>query len=97
MNKKIPVEKGKSYELVIHTLGTNGEGVGRIENFTVFVPHALPGERVRVKLNEVKKTYASAHIEELLVRSHDRVEPRCAVYGQCGGCQIGRASCRERV
>lgn len=88
MNKKIPVEKGKSYELVIHTLGTNGEGVGRIENFTVFVPHALPGERVRVKLNEVKKTYASAHIEELLVRSHDRVEPRCAVYGQCGGCQL---------
>ena len=49
MNKKIPVEKGKSYELVIHTLGTDGEGVGRIENFTVFVPHALPGERVRVK------------------------------------------------
>ncbi|WP_278831700.1 TRAM domain-containing protein, partial [Mitsuokella multacida] len=43
MKHKVPVEKGKSYEIEIRTLGTSGEGVGRYEEFTVFVPGALPG------------------------------------------------------
>ena len=47
MKHQVPVEKGKTYELQIHTLGTSGEGVGRKDDFTVFVPGALPGETVR--------------------------------------------------
>ncbi|HCB93557.1 MAG TPA: 23S rRNA (uracil(1939)-C(5))-methyltransferase RlmD, partial [Selenomonas sp.] len=52
MKVNIPVEKGKSYDIDINSLGTNGEGVGRYEGFTVFVPGALPGERVKVRIEE---------------------------------------------
>ena len=45
--RQIPVQKGKTYELSIQGLGTSGEGIGRYEGFTVFVPYALPGETVR--------------------------------------------------
>ena len=92
MKIKIPVEKGKSYEFSVHALGSNGEGVGRVEGFTVFVPGALPGERLRAKVTEIKKTYAVAHIEKIFTESRDRVSPRCAVYEQCGGCQLQHLS-----
>ena len=52
----IPVRRGQSYEIRIERLGTSGEGVGRYENFTVFVPNALQGERVLAVIEEVKKT-----------------------------------------
>ena len=88
MKHQVPVEKGKTYELQIHTLGTSGEGVGRYEDFTVFVPNALPGEIVRAEIDEVKKAYARGHVVEILKASKDRVEPVCPIYAQCGGCQL---------
>ena len=45
--------------VTIHGIGSSGEGVGRVDDFTVFVPFALPGETVRVAINMVKKTYAT--------------------------------------
>lgn len=88
MKHKVPVEKGKSYEIEIRTLGTSGEGVGRYEDFTVFVPGALPGESVEAAVDEVKKTYARGHLVKVLRASHDRVAPICPIYEQCGGCQF---------
>ena len=88
MKHKVPVEKGKSYEIEIRTLGTSGEGVGRYEDFTVFVPGALPGESVQAAIDEVKKTYAKAHLIKVLRASRDRVVPACPIYEQCGGCQL---------
>lgn len=52
-----PVEKNKDYEVYIEGLGVNGEGVGRINNYTVFVEDALPGEWVKIKAVKVKKSY----------------------------------------
>ncbi|MBQ1867738.1 TRAM domain-containing protein, partial [Selenomonas sp.] len=88
MRKQVPVEKGKSYEIEIKTLGTSGEGVGRYQDFTVFVPYALPGEKVMAVIDEVKKTYAKGHVKEILTKSADRVEPICGIYDKCGGCQL---------
>ena len=88
MKHKVPVEKGKSYEIAIRTLGTSGEGVGRYEDFTVFVPGALPGESVQAAIDEVKKTYAKGHLLKVLRASRDRVVPACPIYEQCGGCQL---------
>lgn len=88
MKQSIPVEKGKPYEIEIKTLGTSGEGVGRYQEFTVFIPNALPGERVRATITEVKKTYAKARMAELLVESKKRIKPLCAIYETCGGCQL---------
>ncbi len=88
MRQEIPIQKGKTYEIVIHSLGSSGEGVGRHKDFTVFVPGALPGETVTVLVEEVKKNYAKGCMKEILRASGDRVIPRCAVYERCGGCQL---------
>ena len=88
MKQQIPVKKGQTYEIDINTLGVSGEGVGRYEDFTVFVRGALPGERARVRIEEVKKSYATGKMFELLRKSSDRVEPRCPIYEACGGCQL---------
>ena len=88
MKQHIPVEMGKSYEIEVQSLGTSGEGVGRLMDFAVFIPAALPGERVKAVVTEVKKTYARARLTEILTPCKDRVAPLCAIYETCGGCQL---------
>lgn len=92
MQNKVPVEKGKNYELNIHALGTSGEGVGRLDGFTIFVRGVLPGETANVRIVAVKKTYAAGVLVKLLSKSSDRVSPKCPVYEDCGGCQIQHLS-----
>ncbi len=86
------VAKGHSYTIEVHGLGSSGEGVGKFEGFTVFVPYALPGELVEAQIEEVKKTYARGRLLKILRKSADRVEPRCKVYHACGGCQLQHLS-----
>lgn len=92
MGKKIknqaPVELGQEVSLWIDGLGSNGEGVGRVDNYTVFVPYALPGEEVRVIIETVKKTYSIGRLTKLLQASPERQEALCELYGICGGCQL---------
>ena len=89
---KVPVEKGKTYTIDILRLGTNGEGVGRVENFTVFVDGALPGETVTARITFVKKQYATGRLEKVQKPSEHRVKPPCSVYAECGGCQLQHLS-----
>jgi 23S rRNA (uracil1939-C5)-methyltransferase len=84
----IPVELHERYVIDILNLGHSGEGVGRYEDFTVFVPGALPGERVAVKINLVKKNYAIGELEKVISPSVNRIHPRCAIFAECGGCQL---------
>ena len=93
----IPVRRGQSCEIHIERLGTSGEGVGRYENFTVFVPNALPNERVLAVIEEVKKTYARGRIRKILHESPARVSPRCEIYDECGGCQLQHLSYEEQL
>ncbi len=92
-----PVQEGFVYEICIDGLGTHGEGVGRVEGFTVFVPFALPGEVVKVHIDLVKKNYGKGHVEEIVTRSPHRVEAPCPVYGQCGGCQLQHVAYEEQL
>ena len=89
---KIPVEAGKDYEIEIGSLGSSGEGVGRYNGFTVFVQGALPQEKVRVRIAEVKKNYASGKLLKVIEASKDRVKPECPIYELCGGCQLQHVS-----
>lgn len=73
-------------------LGSSGEGVGKVDGFTVFAHGALPGETVEVELERVKKSYASGHVTAIVEASPDRVEPLCPVYEECGGCQLQHLS-----
>lgn len=88
----IPVEKNKTYEMQIDALGSNGEGIGRIDGYTVFVEGALPGEKIRVLIVKVKKNYGYGKLLEILTVSPERREPLCPVAKQCGGCQLQHLS-----
>ena len=89
MNKTIlPVAAGNYYDMDIKTLGHSGEGVGRYRDFTVFVPYALPGENVTVLIETVKKNYAKGRLSKINQVSAQRMKSRCAIYEECGGCQL---------
>src|SRR4030042_6418236 len=86
--KDKPVHLEEDHEFMVSGYSHQGEGIGRVNNFTIFVPGAMFGERVRVKISEVKKNFARGQLEEIILFSPDRVEPRCPVYNFCGGCQL---------
>lgn len=87
MNDK-PVQLEEDHELIINSYSHQGEGIGRVNNFTVFVPGAILGERVRVKIKEVKKNFARGQLEEVILASPHRIKPLCPVYHLCGGCHL---------
>ncbi len=77
----------KTVEIVPTTLTYGGDSMGRLDDGrAVFVPFALPGERVRVRLREEKRSFARAELLEVLTPSPARITPRCAHFGVCGGC-----------
>lgn len=73
--------------IVLEDLLENGQGVGRVDGLVTFVTGGLPGERVRIAVDELKRNYASAHAVAIEQRSADRIESPCPVFPRCGGCQ----------
>lgn len=74
-------------DLEITTLTNQGHGLGRLDNWVILVAFALPGELVRVRIFKNHPKYSEADLVEILRASPDRVEPRCSLFTQCGGCQ----------
>jgi len=82
-----PPEVGQEVEVTLSTWAYGGEALGRLpDGRAVFVPYAVPGEVVRVRLTEVKPRYARGQVVSILEASPDRVAPRCPHFGRCGGC-----------
>lgn len=73
-------------ELDLTTMTHGGNALGRDAGRPIFVPLGLPGERVRVRITQDKRSYAFAEVEAVLVPSPERVPPRCPHFGVCGGC-----------
>ena len=80
----VPVE----LELDIVDLSHDGRGVARVDGKAVFVTGALPGERVLARQTLRKKHFDEAATIAVLTASPDRVDPRCAHFGTCGGCAL---------
>ena len=78
---------GDKINLTIHDLAFGGEGVGRIDDFVVFVPFVIVGETVEAEITEVKKNFARAKLLRVVTPSPERVAPECRYFGACGGCQ----------
>ncbi|HWQ58482.1 MAG TPA: 23S rRNA (uracil(1939)-C(5))-methyltransferase RlmD [Clostridia bacterium] len=83
-----PPERNEELTLTIDGLGSEGQGIGRHEGFAVFVPFALPGERVRAHVVKPGKSYAVAKLIDIIEKSPERAEPVCPVFGRCGGCEL---------
>ncbi len=94
----VPVCK-KNDELIldIEDLGTEGEGIGKIQGYTLFVKDALVGDKVRVKIMKTKKSYAYAKLLEIIEPSEWRTEPACPVARQCGGCQLQHCTYEKQL
>ena len=83
--KKFVCNKNDEFELEITDLGSTGEGIGKIDGYTLFVKDALIGDKVRVKVMKTKKNYGYARMLEIIEPSEYRVESECPVARQCGG------------
>lgn len=75
-------------ELDIVDLGDAGEGIGKYENFAVFVEDTVPGDKVLVKITKAKKSFAKGQVIKLIKESELRQEAPCKYFQECGGCQI---------
>ncbi len=82
-----PHAPGQRVIVTITDIAFGGEGVGRIDQFVVFVPFVVLGEEVEAELTEVKKHFARARLIRVIKSSPDRVTPQCRYFGECGGCQ----------
>lgn len=88
MKRTAPVQKNQDLELVIDALTGEGQGIGRVDGYAVFVPYALIGERVNVHIIKVTADYAVAKLIDVIEASKDRVTPRCPAFYACGGCSL---------
>ena len=80
--------KNELYEAVITDYTAEGQGVAHVEGCAVFVPNAIAGERVRLRIEKAQKTWAAGKIVEILEKSPHRVNRACPVAKLCGGCDF---------
>ncbi|MEG1829351.1 MAG: 23S rRNA (uracil(1939)-C(5))-methyltransferase RlmD [Cellulosilyticaceae bacterium] len=93
----IPVQKNEHYEMDIVDIGSNGEGIGKIEDFTVFVPNAVKGDHIEVRIIKVKKNFGFGKLIKIITPSPIRGEVKCKVADKCGGCQLQHISYESQL
>lgn len=80
------IKKNDRINLKIDSCSVNGSGVGRHNGMAIFVPATAPGDEITAHILKVKKSYAFAKVDSVIVPSADRIMPECPVYLKCGGC-----------
>ena len=91
------MQKNDVFEGTAEGLGTQGEGIVRTGELTVFVPYLLPGERASIRILKAKNGVGYGRVEELLTPAEERVRPRCSVFQPCGGCQLQHMRYRAQL
>jgi 23S rRNA (uracil1939-C5)-methyltransferase len=87
-----PASLGETLEIAIDGLGHAGQGVGRHAGVAVFVPGALPGERVQVRVRRIAKRHLEADLLAVLTAADERQKPPCILAERCGGCSLQHAT-----
>lgn len=82
------IKKNDIYNIKITDLGTQGEGIGKINGYTLFVKNTLPDEEVKTLVVKANKNYGYGKALEIINPSPHRINPPCSVAGKCGGCTI---------
>ena len=82
------IRKNDEYIVDIVDNGFEGEGIAKINNFTIFVKGAIEGEKVRILIVKVNSSYAFAKILEIIKKSPYRCDEDCSTYKRCGGCDL---------
>ena len=89
----------KNDELVVNIIdyGANGEGIAKINGYTIFVLGALKGEKCKIHILKVLKTHAFAKVIQIIEKSDKRVEPDCTTFNKCGGCDLRHIDYNETL
>lgn len=91
------IKKDDIYTLKIEDLGTEGEGIGKVDGFTLFVKDAVIGDVIEAKVIHLKKNYGYGRLMNIVTPSPLRTEPRCPSARACGGCQIQHLKYEEQL
>lgn len=91
------MNKNDIAQVEIVDLGTDGNGIGKVNGYTLFIKDTVPGDIVEAKVIKVKKNYGYARVERVLQPSSFRVEPKCEYAKSCGGCQLQQISYEKQL
>ncbi|MDE6846185.1 MAG: 23S rRNA (uracil(1939)-C(5))-methyltransferase RlmD [Lachnospiraceae bacterium] len=90
-------QKNDIVTVTIDDIGNDGEGIGKADGYTLFVKDAVIGDTVEARITKCKKNYGYARVEKVITPSSFRVEPKCRLHRQCGGCQIQAMSYERQL
>lgn len=93
----VPFSYHEEIELEIDSLSNAGDGIGRVNGWVVFVPFALPGDKVKARIWRNDKNFSSADLIELISAGPHRVSPQCKLFGICGGCQYQHLNYEQQL
>ena len=93
----IPVKKNEEYIVDIVDNGFEGEGIAKIDNFTIFIDGAIKGEKCRILIVKVNSSHAFGKLLEIIEGSEHRCEPDCDTYKRCGGCDLRHVEYEETL
>ena len=82
------LKKNDLVQVKIEDIGSEGEGIGKVDGLTLFIKDAIVGDYVEARIVKMKKNYGYARVDKIIQSSNHRVEPKCSYHKQCGGCQI---------
>lgn len=91
------MKKNDTAVVTITDVNQDGEGIGKVDGYTLFIKDAVIGDVVLVKVIKAKKSYGYARLMELKAPSEKRAEPHCSVARQCGGCQLQAYNYKEQL
>ena len=91
------LEKNKEYIVDILDNGFEGEGIAKIDGFTIFIPNAIKGEKIRILIVKVLSSYAYGKILEIIEKSEYRIKEDCNTYKRCGGCNLRHIEYKETL
>lgn len=91
------IKKNEEYIVDIVDYGIDGEGIAKINDFTIFIPNALKGEKIKIHIVKVLASYGYGKIVTILEKSPHRVESECVTYKRCGGCNLRHIDYEETL
>ncbi|MBR3133927.1 MAG: 23S rRNA (uracil(1939)-C(5))-methyltransferase RlmD [Clostridia bacterium] len=94
---EIPIKKNEEYIVNIVDYGTNGEGIAKVDNFTIFINNALKGEKCKIHILKVLSSYAYGKVIEIIEPSDKRINPDCNMFYLCGGCDLRHVDYKETL
>ena len=91
------IQKNQEYTVEIIDNGYEGEGIAKIDNFTIFIPGAIKGEKVKILIVKVLSSHAFGKILEIIEKAEGRQDADCSTYKRCGGCNLRHIKYEETL